>query len=196
MDKKDRKTEDIKNIERGVHLQNKYWEFTKKFEKNLFDLNNNYSNIAVLCIGTNSIIGDSVGPIVGTFLKPLENDNLKIYGDMQNTLNFENARSIINDIYRNYEKPYIITVDAALSSSKVVGDIVLSKGYIKIGKALEKSICFYSNINIKCVVGKHMRVKRDNILELSHASEKEIYNMSKIVSAGIENVFKKIEIYV
>ena len=152
MNKKDRKLENIKNIERGVHLQNKYWEFTKKFNKNLFDLNNNYSNIVVLCIGTNSIIGDSVGPIVGTFLKPLENDNLKIYGDMQNTLNFGNARSIINDIYRNYEKPYIITVDAALSSSKVVGDIVLSKGYIKIGKALEKSICFYSNINIKCVV--------------------------------------------
>lgn len=177
-------------------MQNRCFKFMEEFEKNLMDLEDNYSNIVILCIGTNTIIGDSVGPIVGSNLEHMENDNLKIYGNMKKTLNFSNAKNIINDIYRNYEKPYIITIDAALSSRKRVGEIILNKGYIKIGKALEKSICFYSNINIKCIVGRNMERVAENILELKRANQNEIYKMSKIVSSGIENVLKKVEIYV
>ena len=36
----------------------------------------------------------------------------------------------------------------------------------------------------------------ENILELKRANQNEIYKMSKIVSSGIENVLKKVEIYV
>ena len=59
-----------------------------------------------------------------------------------------------------------------MSNRKKVGEIVLNKGYIKIGKALERSICFYSNINVNCIVGKNLQLKEDNIEELKKSRKK------------------------
>ena len=45
----------------------------KEFEQRISELyvENDYSNLVFLCIGTNKIIGDSVGPIVGNYLKKI-----------------------------------------------------------------------------------------------------------------------------
>ena len=175
-----------------------YTKFVKEFEQRISELyvENDYSNLVFLCIGTNKIIGDSVGPIVGNYLKKLQNEYLQIYGTLDDTINFFNAKDVIEGIYQNLENPYLITVDAALSNSNNKGDIVLSEGYIKIGKALQKSICFYSDINIKCIVGKSYLEKEKNIKELEKVSLAEILGMAELVANGIKNVLKKSNIYV
>ena len=176
----------------------KYYKFVEKLEQKIKEsyIDEAYSNLIFLCIGTNKVVGDSIGPIVGNSLKCMENDFVQIYGTIENTLNFRNAKEIIERLQVDSMNPFFVTIDAALSSRKRVGEIILNKGYIKIGKALEKSICFYSNINIKCIVGRNMERVAENILELKRANQNEIYKMSKIVSSGIENVLKKVEIYV
>ena len=175
-----------------------YTKFVKEFEQRISELyvENDYSNLVFLCIGTNKIIGDSVGPIVGNYLKKLQNEYLQIYGTLDDTINFFNAKDVIEGIYQNLENPYLITIDAALSNSNNKGDIVLSEGYIKIGKALQKSICFYSDINIKCIVGKSYLEKEKNIKELEKVSLAEILGMAELVATGIKNVLKKSNIYV
>ena len=175
-----------------------YTKFVKEFEQRISELyvENDYSNLVFLCIGTNKIIGDSVGPIVGNYLKKLQNEYLQIYGTLDDTINFINAKDVIEGIYQNLENPYLITIDAALSNSNNKGDIVLSEGYIKIGKALQKSICFYSDINIKCIVGKSYLEKEKNIKELEKVSLAEILGMAELVANGIKNVLKKSNIYV
>lgn len=175
-------------------MYNKYLKFVNKLSENINDLNYNYSNIIILCVGTRNIIGDSIGPIIGTNIKKIENEYIKIFGTLQETVNFINAREIVTSLYNDYENPYIITIDAALG--KNVGDISVSKGYIKLGKALEKNICFYSNINIKCIVGKSTNLKISNINELNKVSINTINTMASIVTCGIEDVLKKIKIYV
>lgn len=179
-------------------MRKNYSKFVKDFEKKISELyvESGYSNLVFLCIGTNKIIGDSVGPIVGNYLKKLQNEYLQIYGTLDDTINFINAKDVIEGIYKNLENPYLITIDAALSNSNNKGDIVLSEGYIKIGKALQKSICFYSDINIKCIVGKSYLEKEKNIKELEKVSLAEILGMAELVATGIKNVLKKSNIYV
>ena len=179
-------------------MREKYCKFMKEFEEKIseFYLKDNYSNLVFLCIGTNKIVGDSVGPIIGNKLKNMENKYMQIYGTLDNTLNFINAKEIIENIYNNFSNPYLITIDAALSNANNKGDIVLGKGYIKLGKALQKSICFYSNVNIKCVVGRAYSEKDRNLRELKKVSLKETEKMAEIVSNGIKNVLKKSNIYV
>ena len=70
-----------------------------------------------------------------------------------------------------------------------MGKVILTKGYIKIGKALEKSICFYSNLNIKCVVGKNTNSMINNLAELKNVDKKEVENIVNMVSVGIGKVF-------
>ena len=169
--------------------------FVKELEYSMKELEKGFSHLIFLCVGTDLIMGDSVGPIIGTKLKKIENEYIKVFGTLSNTLNFNNARDEINKIYLNYSNPYIITIDAALSNFNEVGDIVIDKGFIKIGKALEKSICFYSNTNIKCVVGNNMSVK-ENLNQLKNIEEQEIHAMANIVSSGIQKILNKINIYV
>ena len=171
-------------------MYHKYYKFFMQLEENILDLTEDYSHIIILCIGTGKIVGDSIGPLIGENIKLLENKYIKIYGDLNNTINFRNAREILTEIYENFDKPYIITIDAALGSKDNIGQIVLNKGYIKIGKALEKNICFYSNINIKCVVGLNTNSKENNMQQLRNVEEKEVYDIVSIVSLGIKEVLK------
>ncbi len=175
----------------------RYNKFVKKLENNIKKLDNSFSHIILLCIGTDTLIGDAIGPIIGSNLKNLENEYIKVYGSIGNNLDFSNAKNTVEELYKKYNNPFIITIDAALSKEKKIGEIHISNGYIKIGNALEKSICFYSNVNIKCVVGKYNKLdKNDNISVLNNALKEDVYNMAEIVSKGIKNIFENINIYV
>ncbi len=169
----------------------KYNDFVEEFERNLDDLKEGYSNIIFLCIGTSKIIGDSIGPVIGSRLKEVENEMVQVYGTTDNMVNFINAKEVIESVYSGYEKPYIITIDSTLSNSREKGEIVLEKGWIKIGKALEKSICYYSNINIKCIVGNSYNQMQKNLEELNNVKLSDIVNMASIVTNGVINVLSR-----
>ena len=52
-----------------------------------------YTNIIILCIGTCSLVGDSVGPIVGDLLnKRLNNERIVIYGRYKKVFRYEKFR--------------------------------------------------------------------------------------------------------
>ena len=182
-------------LERGLFVQ-KYINFVNEFENKLQDLKEGYSNIIFLCIGSGKIIGDSIGPFIGKRLKEVENEIVQVYGTTDNMVNFVNAKEIIESIYSSYEKPYLINVDSTLSNSRGSGDIVLEKGYIKLGKALNKTICFYSNVNIKCIVGKNYNQITKNLEELNNVKLPDIVNMSSIVTYGIKKVLQKVDVFV
>lgn len=172
--------------------------FERRLEEKISEVirNDEISDIVFLCIGTSKIIGDSVGPFIGSKLKCIENEFVHVCGTIEQNLNFRNAKRMIEEISCNYKNPYIITIDAALSNKGKFGDIVLGSGYMKIGKALEKSLCFYSNINIKCVVGKEFKDKNKNMEVLKKVDVEELLKLSNIVSNGIINVLRKVSIFV
>ena len=167
--------------------------FQKEFERRIIDLmkEEEFTDIIFLCIGTSKIIGDAIGPIIGTKLKSSENKYMHIYGTFENNLNFNNAKNIIEDINRNYKKPCIVSIDAALSNKNKLGDIVIESGYIKLGKALGKCLMFYSHINIKCVVGNYSDNKEKNLNILKNISIEKAFEISNIVSDGIKKFIKK-----
>ena len=171
----------------------------KKFENRFIDFlqqRGSFSDIVFVCIGTKKLIGDSIGPVIGEELKELENEFVHVYGTIDKNVNFINGKEIIEEINRKYKEPYLITIDAALSTTNRKGDIILGSGYMKIGKALNKSVCFFSNLNIKCVIGKYYNNKEDNLRELSSVRVSDVHRASRVVTDGIKNSFKKLNIYV
>lgn len=178
------------NIERYNRFVSEFGEYIKEYD-------NSFSNILILCIGTERLIGDSLGPRIGTNIKQVENENIKIYGTAKNNMDFLNSKNVIEQIYKIYNNPYIITIDAALGKKSSIGEIYLSDGCMKIGTALGKSICFYSNINIKCIVGEYSDCSKwQNYKILSNVSKQDIDNLVEIVSLGIVQCLKSKEIYV
>lgn len=173
----------------GEQINEFEYKLQKKFE-NLYKPNY-HTGLIFLCVGSDKIIGDAIGPIVGTkleneFMKRGLAKNINIYGKMGNTLNFKNATEVIENIKKCYKRPFIITIDAALSRESHIGRIVISEGIIELGNSLGRSIKLKSNINIKGVVGKYKEEPLENIKTLRKIGFYSVIEMSQNISRGIQ----------
>lgn len=126
--------------------------------------------IVFICIGSNKIIGDCLGPLVGSYLK--DRADFDVYGDMNNPVNFENAEHIMEEISCKYSNSLKILIDSALGDN--VGDIIIDDGEIEIGKGLSKKKKICGDISIKAVVGKNYNDSFQNIEELRNKKIEEI----------------------
>ena len=134
------------------------------------------------------MIGDSFGPIVGTKLKKLFESmkNVYIIGDLENTVNNNNANNIINEICDKYNNPFIISIDSAFSNTLTcIGKIVVGKGGIWLGQSLGREKYIIGDMNIKGIVAKNMHNMKKNIYLLQNASLGQIEHMAEIVANGI-----------
>lgn len=106
----------------------------------------------VICIGTDRSTGDSLGPLVGTILSKIRPNNLIVYGTLHEPIHAVNFEEQIQKIKKKHSNPFIIAVDACLGKSKSIGSLIVGKGSLKPGAALNKSLSPVGNIYFTGVV--------------------------------------------
>lgn len=135
-----------------------------------------------ICIGSDLVMGDSLGPLVGTLLKE-KNIRSYVYG----TLNFpitakevEYARTYLKQMHPN---SISIAIDAAVGDSEDVGLIrILNKG-LKPGLGVDKNLGIVGDLSIIGVVaGKS--VKNYHLFNLTRLNL--VYKMAETIANGIE----------
>lgn len=148
------------------------------------------SKLIFLCIGTDRITGDSFGPLVGYKLKRIfENyNNIEVIGTLENTISMQNILYILDRIYKTYEDPFLIAIDAALSNKKDIGRIIVSKNKMNIGSSYKRKNIFVGDVSIKGIVSKDLRNPKYNFKMLQNTHLNLIMNMADIVALGISNV--------
>ena len=148
------------------------------------------SKLIFLCIGTDRIIGDAFGPLVGYKLNYLfkNEDNVKVIGNLENKICFHNIEKIVQDIKNTYEIPFVISIDAAFSNKMNIGEIVVSKSSINVGSGLNKKSIYIGDMSIKGVVSKNLNNPRYNFKSLQNAPLSLIMNMADSVAQGIRDV--------
>jgi putative sporulation protein YyaC len=146
--------------------------------------------IIFLCIGTNNVIGDSFGPLVGSKLKVLlkNNDNAKVIGDMKRPVNGKNIYKIMQILDCKYQDSYIVSIDAAISDFNTVGDIYVTDAGISINSEMSKENMRVGNIGIKACVGNKGNTILQNLEIIRNASKQFIEELSQIVALGIDEV--------
>lgn len=145
-----------------------------------------YSNLVFVCIGSSKMIGDSVGPIIGEILNnKLKSTNIKVFGNLKNNVNSKNIYRTFKKIEKVYSKPYIISIDSALSNSIKPGNVfILKKGLIP-GKALKKKSIEIGNVSIRAIVGRDENNLVKNYYNLKNADYELILKFSKNISNAI-----------
>lgn len=108
--------------------------------------------IIFICIGTDRTTGDSLGPLIGYKLRFIKNDNIHIYGSLENPVHSKNLLEILDKINSNYTDPFIIAIDASLSNFQNVGKIFIEDKPLKPGLALGKDLSPIGNMSITGVV--------------------------------------------
>lgn len=104
--------------------------------------------ILFVCIGTNKVLADSIGPLVGSYLKTKIEKN-KVLGDMNN--NICSKKDLIC-YYPKLRNKFIIAVDSAISKQRLEGEIFISNSPIIMGLGVNKNKGAIGNVSIKAVV--------------------------------------------
>ncbi|OMD19965.1 spore protease YyaC [Paenibacillus odorifer] len=88
-------------------------------------------NIVFACIGTDRSTGDSLGPMVGTYLARM---GYEVVGTLDDPLHAVNLEERINQFDK---KKTVIAIDACLGYSTSVGRIDVAKGPVNVGGFME-----------------------------------------------------------
>lgn len=154
----------------------------------LTELNPNNSHPFFICIGSDLVMGDSLGPLVGTLLKKKDVRSY-VYG----TLNFpitakevEYARTYLKQMHPG---SISIAIDAAVGEAEDVGLIkVVNKG-LKPGLGVNKNLGVIGDLSIIGIVAKTSFNNRE-LFSLTRLNL--VYKMAEIIAEGIEKYVKHI----
>lgn len=148
------------------------------------------TKLIFLCIGTDRIIGDSFGPLVGYKLKNLfyGENNIEVIGDLENAINLSNIEQIIKKIYNTYETPFVIAIDAAVSNKIQTGRIVVENSKMDVAGGFVKRKILVGDISIKGVVSRDLKKAEHNFRLLKNAPLNLIMNMADCTVQGIKDI--------
>jgi putative sporulation protein YyaC len=157
-----------------------------KFSRRLLDLmvKEDISGrpLILLCIGTDRSTGDSLGPLIGYKLQNSRIQNLSIYGTLQSPVHAVNLCSILDEIYAEYENPFIIAVDASLGASSHVGYVTLSNMPLRPGLGVKKSLPEVGDICITGIV--NLSGVMDGVL-LQSTRLSTVMELADFITSGI-----------
>ncbi|MFZ5945016.1 MAG: spore protease YyaC [Bacillota bacterium] len=146
--------------------------------------------LITFCIGTDRSTGDSLGPLVGWFLKKKLPANNRIYGTIDNPVHATNMVDILEKIKNQYSQPLIIAVDACLGKLDNVGYVNFTQGSLKPGAAVNKNLPEVGDISISGIVnvGGFMEY-----LVLQNTRLSFVMNMAETIAQSIALTYRKRE---
>ncbi|MEK3888876.1 spore protease YyaC [Bacillus sp. FSL K6-3431] len=111
-----------------------------------------YRTVVIVCIGTDRSTGDSLGPLVGTFLQETGLRRFQLYGTLDDPVHAVNLDEKLQLIHHTHFRPFIIGIDACLGKLSNIGSIKLGIGPVKPGAAVNKELSPVGDIHITGVV--------------------------------------------
>jgi putative sporulation protein YyaC len=169
-----------------------YGKFVQEFSVNLGKLVKELelTDLIFLCVGTDRVTGDSFGPLVGYKLKELykEERRVHVFGDLETHVSVSNISEIMGKIKEEYEKPFIIAIDSAVSSHDNIGKVVVGKQGISLGSGLNKESIKVGDISIKGVVSEDVGNPKQNFVLLQNTSLNLVIHMADVVAKGMYDV--------
>jgi putative sporulation protein YyaC len=136
-------------------------------------------NVAFVCIGTDRSTGDSLGPLVGTYLQEM---GYKVYGTLEEPVHAVNLKEKLASIPKDKK---IIAVDSSLGQLLSVGKFYVKRGSIRPGAGVNKDLGEVGDYSLTGVVnvGGFMEyfVLQNTRLSL-------VVDMAKSIADAISNV--------
>ncbi|MCM3112775.1 spore protease YyaC [Lederbergia lenta] len=141
-----------------------------------------HRTVGIVCIGTDRSTGDSLGPLVGTFLKEAGLKRFQVYGTLEDPVHAVNLEEKLQLIHDTHFRPFIIGIDACLGKLNSIGSIKVGIGPVKPGSAVNKDLTPVGDIHITGIVnvGGYME-----LFVLQNTRLSLVMSMAKQIAAAI-----------
>lgn len=146
-------------------------------------------NCVIVCVGSDKISGDSLGPLVGSLLRE-GGVPCPVYGAMGHAVNGVNLGEYRRFLRRYHPGVPVIAVDAAVGRSDEVGQIKYRLGGVQAGGAVGREELPLGDLAILGVVGKK---GGDVLASLLSVPYHEVEALAHRIAAKIAAVLGRME---
>ena len=110
-----------------------------------------------LCIGSDRVTGDSLGPLVGHLLTEVHRLPAYVYGSLHSPVTALNLTETVAAIRRRHAGCKIVAIDSSVGAEDEVGNVRVFRGSIKPGAADGKKLPRVGDVSITATVaaGSH-----------------------------------------
>ncbi|MFX3659069.1 MAG: spore protease YyaC [Ectobacillus sp.] len=144
-------------------------------------LPNEIQKLTVLCIGSNRINGDSLGPFVGTLLQDAFPQHVTVIGSLQNPVDAPHLEKAVAQLDERSGN-FLVSVDSIIGSKEHVHTIAIRQGALRPGSGLGKNLPAVGDASIMGVVLE----ESDNPFHaLSYTNLNIVYQMARSIATGI-----------
>ncbi len=155
----------------------------------LYSLSNKDNTPTIVCIGSDLVLGDSLGPLIGTILKR-KNVPAYIYGTLNSPITAKEIvyiKDLLKSVHKNSP---VIAIDAAVGLLDDVGLIKVNNSGLMPGLGVNKDLGSIGDISIIGIVAEK---SRNNYSLFNTTRLSLIYKMAEAISNGIFDYFSRIE---
>lgn len=138
---------------------------------------------AIVCIGSDLSVGDSLGPITGTMLREkLRGLNCYVYGTLSKPITAHEVKYLNTFLKQTHPESPVIAVDAAVGSAGDIGLIKIASRGLRPGSGTNKRLSKVGDISILGIVAEKSVF---NFSILSATRLNIVYRMATIISEGL-----------
>lgn len=105
-----------------------------------------------LCIGTDRMTGDCLGPLIGHRLEQYFSGAVPVFGTLRHPVHALNLEQTIAQIHRIHPDAFLIVIDAALGLPEHIGSITLRSGSLSPGQGMRKKLPSVGDLSITGIV--------------------------------------------
>lgn len=127
-------------------------EIARLLEKCIKRHKRDWAEIVFLCIGSDRVTGDCLGPYVGYRLSQHQLPGIFVYGTLNQPVHAVNLSDITDFISKSHPFALVIAIDASLGDERHLGYVTIGNGSLYPGTAVQKDLPPVGDIYITGIV--------------------------------------------
>lgn len=135
----------------------------------------------IVCIGTDAVAGDCLGPLVGSILKESLLGKTYVFGTVESPVTAKEVQMVAEIVENAYPYSPVLAIDAALGCVDEIGSLKIADCPIRPGLGVDKNLKTIGTASIMGVVEDKERGK--NLLGAVRFSL--VYKMAKAIASGV-----------
>lgn len=135
----------------------------------------------LVCIGTDAVMGDSLGPLVGSLCEERLLGKTFVYGTCGRPLTATDVDSLVGFLKKVHPYRKILAVDAAVGNADEVGCVKICDAPLRPGAGVEKKLSQVGDASLIGVVA----AKSPSTTNLERVRLSRVYRIAKIIADGV-----------
>ena len=140
----------------------------------------------VVCVGSDLVIGDSLGPLTGSMLAfKTQGLGAYIYGTLQNPITAKEVKYLKDFLRKTHPNRSIIAVDAAVGRTEDIGLVKITSSPLSPGAGANKQLGSFGDATVLGVVAEK---SMGNYALFNNTRLRLVYAMADKISEGISTL--------